>query len=61
LLEDFLPKNAELNINEILNMNDEEFKIRFSDSPIKRAKLKGLKRNAKFISQKHSLMKEAQK
>lgn len=60
-VKEFLPRNAELNVNEILNMNEEEFKIRFSDSPIKRAKLKGLKRNAKFISQNNSLTKEIQK
>ncbi len=57
-IKEFIPRNAELNINEILNMNEEEFKIRFSDSPIKRAKLKGLKRNAKFISQNNSSTKK---
>lgn len=61
LIKEFLPQNAELNINDILNMKEEEFKVRFSDSPIKRAKLKGLKRNAKFISQNHSSMKEKEK
>ncbi|GAB6282888.1 MAG: tRNA epoxyqueuosine(34) reductase QueG [Ignavibacterium sp.] len=58
LIKEFYPQNAELNINKILKMEEEEFKIRFSDSPIKRAKLKGLKRNAKFISHKHFLKKE---
>jgi epoxyqueuosine reductase len=34
---------------EIDNMNKEEFKERFHESPILRAKLKGLKRNANFL------------
>ena len=41
--------NKELEIDKILNMTDEEFKERFQSSPISRAKLNGLKRNAKFI------------
>jgi len=41
--------NKELEIDKILNMTDEEFKERFQSSPISRAKLSGLKRNAKFI------------
>ena len=45
----FLPKNKEFNISEIINMNEVEFRERFSESPVKRAKLKGLKRNAEFI------------
>jgi epoxyqueuosine reductase len=46
---EFLPKNKEFNVSEIMNMNEVEFRERFSESPIKRAKLKGLKRNAEFI------------
>lgn len=46
---EFLPKNKEFNISEIVNMNEEEFREKFSESPVKRAKLKGLKRNAEFI------------
>lgn len=41
--------NKELEIDKILNMTEEEFKERFQSSPISRAKLLGLKRNAKFI------------
>ncbi len=41
--------NKELEINEILNMTEEEFKARFQSSPISRAKLRGLKRNASFL------------
>ena len=50
-VEEFLPStgNNELSIDEILNMNEEEFKMKFERSPIKRAKLKGLKRNAEFV------------
>jgi len=45
----FLPKNKEINLSEITNMGEEEFRERFSDSPVKRTKLKGLKRNAIFV------------
>jgi len=41
--------NKELMFEEINKMTDLEFKQRFNQSPIKRAKLKGLKRNAEFI------------
>ncbi len=41
--------NGELNLDEILNMGANEFKLRFERSPIKRAKLKGLRRNAEFL------------
>ena len=47
---EFLPKNKELNISQTINMNEEEFRERFSESPVKRTKLKGLKRNAEFIN-----------
>jgi len=46
---EFLPKNKEINLSEVINMNDEEFRERFSESPVKRTKLKGLKRNAEFL------------
>ncbi len=51
-IKEFLPSkgNDELNLEEIQNMNEGEFKIRFERSPIKRAKLKGLKRNAQFLA-----------
>jgi len=47
-------KNKELKIDEILNMDNKEFKSKFKDSPIYRAKLKGLKRNAEFIKKNDS-------
>jgi iron-sulfur cluster binding protein, putative len=43
-----LKKNKELLYDEIETMTDAEFNLKFSESPIKRAKLKGLKRNAVF-------------
>ncbi|PKL88615.1 MAG: tRNA epoxyqueuosine(34) reductase QueG [Ignavibacteriae bacterium HGW-Ignavibacteriae-2] len=50
LLDEFKPDgNKQLNLNEIFTMTNSEFKNRFDTSPIKRARLKGLKRNAKFI------------
>ncbi|MEG8947636.1 tRNA epoxyqueuosine(34) reductase QueG [Rosettibacter firmus] len=42
-------ENKELKIDEILEMTEEEFKVKFQSSPISRAKLNGLKRNAKFL------------
>ncbi len=41
--------NKELFLEEINNMSGVEFKQRFKDSPILRAKLKGLLRNANFV------------
>jgi epoxyqueuosine reductase len=42
----FYPDRAQLDLQEILNLNEESFEARFADSPIKRAGLDGLKRNA---------------
>jgi epoxyqueuosine reductase len=41
--------NSELNLYDVINMDENDFKIRYERSPIKRAKLKGLKRNAEFL------------
>jgi len=47
---DFLhPKNKEINLQEVLKMDETEFTERFKLSPVKRSKLKGLKRNAEFL------------
>ncbi len=48
---DFIPQNSnkEIEIDEILEMTQEQFSKRFKNSPVKRTKLKGLKRNASFI------------
>lgn len=44
--------NKEIELNKIIEMTNEEFKTRFEESPIKRAKLSGLKRNAEFLIRK---------
>jgi epoxyqueuosine reductase len=49
LIKDFYPQNKELNLNEVLEIKEQEFKERFQTSPIKRAKISGLKRNAAFL------------
>lgn len=49
LVRDFQPRNKEINLNEILGMNEEEFREKFKTSPVKRAKLTGIKRNAEFL------------
>lgn len=50
-LEEFRPinNNKEIPLNEVLKMTQEEFSRRFKNSPVKRTKLKGLKRNAEFL------------
>ena len=42
--------NMEIPVQEIFDMEPQTFKSRFEISPIKRAKLGGLKRNAEFLS-----------
>ena len=41
--------NKEIKLSEIMEMTQEQFKTRFETSPVKRAKLSGLKRNADFL------------
>jgi epoxyqueuosine reductase len=48
-IKDFHPRNKELRLDEVAEMNEEEFKEKFQISPIKRAKLRGLQRNATFL------------
>jgi len=49
-IKDFLhPQIKEMNLEEVLKMNETEFTERFKLSPVKRTKLKGLKRNAEFL------------
>jgi epoxyqueuosine reductase len=50
-VQDFHSKNEniEIDLTEIDTMDNKKFKERFSVTPISRAKLKGLKRNAKFL------------
>jgi epoxyqueuosine reductase len=49
LVKDFHPQNKELDLDEVLKMNENDFKEKFQHSPIKRAKLSGLKRNAAYL------------
>ncbi|MBI9070649.1 MAG: tRNA epoxyqueuosine(34) reductase QueG [Melioribacteraceae bacterium] len=44
--------NKELNFEEILELTNSTFKNKYKNSPIFRAKAKGLKRNARFLSDK---------
>ena len=50
-VEEFLPANGnmEIAITDVLSISKEDFKKRFKESPVKRAKLAGLKRNAAFL------------
>ena len=41
--------NKEILLDEMISINQEEFDKRFFDSPVKRAKLNGMKRNAEFL------------
>jgi len=49
LIKDFHPQNKEVNLDEVIGMTEDDFKERFKTSPIKRAKLSGLKRNASYL------------
>jgi epoxyqueuosine reductase len=51
LIKDFQPLNKELHLDEVEEMNEEEFREQFKNSPVKRAKLSGLKRNASFLKE----------
>lgn len=48
---EFFPAGGatEMDLDQVMNMDNSEFKQRFNRSPIKRAKLKGFKRNAEFL------------
>lgn len=48
-VSDFRPINKEIKLSEIIEMDEEKFKQQFKYSPVKRSKLTGLKRNAKFL------------
>ena len=49
LIKDFHPQNKELNLADVDEMSEADFRQRFRVSPIKRAKLSGLKRNTSFL------------
>lgn len=48
---EFFPNNGstEMDLEYVLNLSPTQFKLLFSESPIKRAKFAGLKRNAEFL------------
>lgn len=50
-IKEFNPinNNAEINLKDVTEMKNDEFKSRFAKSPISRTKLNGLKRNAEFL------------
>ncbi len=48
-ISEFHPVIKELSYNEVMSLDNQTFKERFAESPIKRTKLKGLQRNAKFL------------
>lgn len=52
-LKDFytLKEQKEFDLKEVLELNEDSFNFKFKKSSIKRAKLKGLKRNAEFLLQ----------
>lgn len=54
--KEFYPRNnqTEIECERMLNMEEDEFQIRFKNSPLKRAKLEGLKHNMIYLSQKKS-------
>lgn len=51
-VEEFNPgkENMEIDLEEISKMSSKDFRNRFANSPVLRTKLKGLKRNAKYLS-----------
>ena len=53
--QDFKPRVNLLNFNleELLNMEEDEFNLKFEGSPIKRTKLSGIKRNIESIKVHH--------
>jgi epoxyqueuosine reductase len=48
-VDEFQPENITISLEEAAKMDEQEFNLRFKESPIKRTKLKGLKRNAAFL------------
>jgi|WetSurMetagenome_2_1015567.scaffolds.fasta_scaffold10963_8 epoxyqueuosine reductase len=48
-VNEFHPITKELSYDEVIKLDNQRFSEQFADSPIKRTKLKGLQRNAKFL------------
>jgi len=47
--KEFYPEHKELAFDEVIKFDERTFNETFAESPVKRTKLKGLKRNAKFL------------
>jgi epoxyqueuosine reductase len=48
--KDFYPRgNKEIELSEVIEMSQDQFKVMFETSPVKRTKLSGLKRNAEYL------------
>jgi epoxyqueuosine reductase len=47
-----LEEKTGIPLTEVFNLDEETFKLKFKDSPVKRTKLSGLKRNASFLLNK---------
>lgn len=48
-IKEFHPIDKQLTYDEVIKLDDQTFKERYAESPIKRTKLKGLQRNARFL------------
>lgn len=48
-IKEFHPIDKQLTYDEVIKLDGQTFKERFAESPIKRTKLKGLQRNARFL------------
>lgn len=48
-IKEFHLINKQLTYDEVIKLDDQTFKERYAESPIKRTKLKGLQRNARFL------------
>ncbi|MBE0538144.1 MAG: tRNA epoxyqueuosine(34) reductase QueG [Ignavibacterium sp.] len=48
-IKEFYPNNKELTYDEVMKLDNVSFNERFVESPVKRTKLKGLQRNARFL------------
>lgn len=48
-VKDFQPINKEINLNEFDEMTNSQFKKKYGISPINRARVKGMRRNAEFL------------
>lgn len=57
IIQDFVEiRNKELKFEKIEEYSNKEFRIHFHESPISRARLKGLKRNAKYLKRVETIL-----